>query len=248
MRNEDFIRKINPALVLNDGRLKPFAEQLLEYEYGAYPNYLPFVISNTTMRLNESLTMPYPIIISQSTVEHIKKKHDVQNAMIMRIENMLRNNVLVMESRKHKEALVVVTDCLDKEDRPIVVIMRRDFRSGDVMTNSITSMYGKRDIQGLIEASFREGCEFYPNEKTEHWLTSQGLQLPPDVTTSVLSYHYNIPDTLYCQAESLYSRKNRNNGRHSSLDNQMSYAKVRASKKKKSKSSRTYKKSTKINR
>ena len=226
MKNEDMVRKINPVLVQDNGQLKPFSEQLLEYEYGVYPNYLPFVISNTSMQLNEAAIMPYPIVIKQSTVEHIKNKHEIQNISIMRIERMIKNNVLMMESRRSKDSLVIVTDCIDKEDHPIVIIMRKGFSCGDVPVNQITSMYGKRDMEKFLEATFLDGCEFYPNEKTERWLTSQGLQLPPDVTAA-LSYHYNIPDALYCQAESVYKKGNRGGEKYRSLDEQLAYAKVR---------------------
>ena len=232
MKNENIVRKINPSLVQDDGRLKSFAEQLLEYEYGVYPKDKPFVISNITMRLNDAQVMPYPIVISQSTVEHIKKKHDIRNTSIMKIERMLQNNVLVLESRKHRDSLVVVTDCIDEEDRPIVIIMRKGFMTADMMTNKISSMYSKRSIEDFLDASFRDGCQFYPNEKTEHWLTSQRLQLPPDVVTA-LSYHYNIPDALFCQAENFYQRGNRGEKYHS-LENQINYAKTKKKKKKSS--------------
>lgn len=232
MKNEEIVRKINPGLVQENGRMKPFAEQLLEYEYGVYPKNAPFVISNTTMRLNDAIILPHPITITQSAINKIKKKHDISNAFIMRIESMLRNNVLMMESRSHKESLVVITDCIDKEDNPIVLVLRRDSPVGYKMTNQITSMYGKKNMEYFLEATFREGCEFYPNEKTEHWLSSQRLQLPPDVA-SALSYHYNIPDTLYCQAENLYHRGNRSGGSKTEkfypLEDQIAYANIRKS-------------------
>lgn len=76
MKNEDIIRKINSNLVQDDGRLKPFAEQLLEYEYGVYPTDRPFIISNTTMRLNDAFIQPHPITITQSTVNMLTNKID----------------------------------------------------------------------------------------------------------------------------------------------------------------------------
>lgn len=242
MKNEDIVRKINPELVREDGRLKPFAEQLLEYEYGIYPEDKPFVISNTTIRLNNADIMPLPITINQSTINKIKKKHDISNSFIMRIEGMLRNNVLIIKSRnKHtKNSLVVVTDCLDKQDRPIVIILRKDYLIGYKRTNNISSMYGRSNMEKFLEASFRDGCEFYPNEKTEHWLSSQRLQLSPDVASALL-YNYNISNDLYCQAENLYSRNNRSKDKkNSSLDEQIFYAKSRSSKKREQKDREDY--------
>lgn len=49
-----------------------------------------------------------------------------------------------------------------------------------------------------MEATYREGCAFYPNEKTEHWLSSQRLRLSPDVAFA-LSYDYNTPNAVICQ-------------------------------------------------
>ena len=120
MKNEDIIRKIYPGLIQDDGRLKPFSEQLLEYEYGVYPTDKPFIISNTTMRLNDAFILPHPITITQSTVNKIKQKHDIDNTFIMRIERMLRNNVLILESRhkKYRDSFVVVTDCVDDNNSP----------------------------------------------------------------------------------------------------------------------------------
>lgn len=202
MRNEDVIRKIHPGLIQEDGRLKPFSEQLLEYEYGVYPKDKPFVISNTTMRLNDAFILPHPITMTQSTVNKIKKKHDIDNTFIMRIERMLRNNVLIMESRnKHRQnCFIVVTDCVDKQDHPIILILKKDYRIGYNLTNCISSMYGKENIERLIDATFHSGCAFYPNEKTEHWLSSQRLQLSPDVAFA-LSYDYNTPNAVMCQGK-----------------------------------------------
>lgn len=198
MLNQESVRRINQKLIQKDGSMKSFTVQLLEYEYGIYPNSLPFVVSNTTMFLNGVDIDNYPLIINQSTVEHIKNKHDINNSFIMHLEKMLRNNVLVMESRKHEDSLVVVTDYFDQKKKPIIVIVRKGFYTGYVLTNQITSVYGKTHLKDLIEATYNDGLQFYPNKKTRHFISSQRLQLPPDVIRA-LSYDHNIPHASLCQ-------------------------------------------------
>ena len=40
----DAIRRINNTVVNDDGTVKSFKEQLLEYEYGYYNAFLPFIV------------------------------------------------------------------------------------------------------------------------------------------------------------------------------------------------------------
>ena len=73
----DAIRRINASAVNEDGTVKSFKEQLLEYEYGYYNAFLPFIVCADSHVIEQAGAENYPIIMNASVLAKLKQKHDL---------------------------------------------------------------------------------------------------------------------------------------------------------------------------
>ena len=68
----DAIRRINASAVNEDGTVKSFKEQLLEYEYGYYNAFLPFIVCADSHVIEQAGAENYPIIMNASVLAKIE--------------------------------------------------------------------------------------------------------------------------------------------------------------------------------
>ena len=73
----DAIRRINNTVVNDDGTVKSFKEQLLEYEYGYYNAFLPFIVYGDSRAIAQSGASNLPIVMNASVLAKLKQKHDL---------------------------------------------------------------------------------------------------------------------------------------------------------------------------
>lgn len=181
----DAIRRINNTVVNADGTVKSFKEQLLEYEYGYYNAFLPFIVYGDSRAIAQSGASNLPIVMNASVLAKLKQKHDLVPMEIAELPKMmLENNVIMMDSYTvHPGGLVMYLDTVGIHDAPLFVAFHLDQKSGEVSVNRLASVYERANIEYTICKTWEMGLNLYPNEKTENWLKSLGLQLPDNLAS-----------------------------------------------------------------
>ena len=195
------IRKISKWALDKVGNLKPFKQQLAEYEAKQLPSGTQLVVSDNSKGLAYADFSNNPIVINQTNVEKIinGKHSNIPRNIIENIDTELNNSVFAMDSRTVDNAKIVVLDAIDTDGNPIIASLTQDKKSGKIVVNELTSVYEKRDFQNYINRTIEEGKNIYTNEKTEQWLPRRGLQLPTRFTTDSVSYNNNSTNTVQSQ-------------------------------------------------
>lgn len=188
------IRKINHTVINGDGTIKSFKEQLLEYEYGYYNAFLPFVLSGDSRALAQSGAANHPIIMNANVLAKLKQKHDLVPMEIAELPKMIQeNNVIMLDSYTfHPGGLCMYLDTTGIHDAPLFVAFHLDEKSGEVSVNRLASVYERANIEFTICKTWEMGFNLYPNEKTENWLKSLGLQLPDNLASSLTGDYRSV--------------------------------------------------------
>lgn len=177
--NFEQIKKINPNII-NGENIQPFAEQLLDLQYGEYDTKFPMVVSTSTEALKyiKEIDIELPLVMNTTTAQKISTKHDIGFAYVSRCERMLKESVLGFQSLSQGTSTVVLLDDF-QFDNPVLAILRRNKEMGGSLSiNEITSIYDKERLHKLLEKTWAEDKLFYKNGKTEQYFKSIGLQLP----------------------------------------------------------------------
>ena len=220
------IKKISKWALDKVGNLKPFKQQLIEYETKQLPSGTQLVVSDNSKGLAYANFSDNPIVINQTNVEKIinGKHSNIPRNIIENIDTELNNSVFAMDSRTVDNAKIVVLDAIDTDGNPIIASLTQDKKSGKIVVNELTSVYEKRDFQNYINRTIEDGKNIYTNEKTEQWLPRRGLQLPTRFTTDSVSYNNNSTNTVQSQIAPLPLNNMQNN--QSNIQNPLEISKL----------------------
>lgn len=179
----DDIRALSSSAVGPDGSLRPFAEQVRDYAFGAMPSGDQFVVSPSTHALALTMVSDLPLLMRQRTMRKVQADHDISLDEITRLPEWIRGNVLAMESITEENALVVVADATDIHGNDIVVALHPDLDRRGVDVNEVASTYGKRNLAYLIENTVNLDKKIYTNDRTGDWILRTGLPLPERIAS-----------------------------------------------------------------
>ena len=207
------IRKISKWALDKVGNLKPFKQQLAEYEAKQLPSGTQLVVSDNSKGLAYADFSNNPIVINQTNVEKIinGKHSNIPRNIIENIDTELNNSVFAMDSRTVDNAKVVVLDATDAIGNPIIASLTLDKKNAEILVNELTSVYEKSDFQNYINRTIADGKNIYTNEKTEQWLIRRGLQLPTRFTTDSVLYNNNSTNSSQSQIAPLPLNNMQNN-------------------------------------
>ncbi|KFI90840.1 hypothetical protein BISA_2212 [Bifidobacterium saguini DSM 23967] len=200
--NIESIRRINRSAIRSDGTVKTFKEQLLEFEYGYYNATLPFIVLPNSAPLLQAGAGNYPIVMSPGILRKLKDKHSIYLEDIAELPSMIKdNNVLMLDSYTYRNGgLCMYLDKTGANDIPLFAAFHLDKKAGLTSINQFRSIYERDNIEHTILTVWNEGLSLYPNEKTEGWIQSFGLQLPDDISSLLegeyrsISKNGTIPD------------------------------------------------------
>lgn len=185
------IRRINNTVVNDDGTVKSFKEQLLEYEYGYYNATLPFIVLPNSAPLLQAGAKDYPITMSPGILTKLMHKHGIYPRDIAELPRLIQDsNVLMLDSYTYPRGGL----CMYLEERgsngvPLFAAFHLDRVASRVSVNEFLSVYERANIEFTIKRTWEKGLRLYPNEKTKSWIQSLGLQLPGEVS-SLLDGNY----------------------------------------------------------
>ena len=207
------LRKISKWAIDKVGNLKPFRQQLNEYESNQLPSGVQLIVAQNNEGLEYANVTNNPIVMKQNYVDKlIKGKHsNIPREVIENIDTELKNSVLAMDSRTVDNSRVIVLDRQDLNGNPIIATLSLDKTTGAIVINELTSVYEKSDFQNFINHTVEDNKNIYTNEKTEQWLIRNGLQLPTRFTNNSVSTNNNSTNQTQSQIAPLPLNNMQNN-------------------------------------
>lgn len=197
----------------SSGNLVPFSDQLSTYAMEKMPSGDMFVVTDSSHNVGLNEVEDLPIIMKQKTVDKIKHIHDLSLGDLLNLPTWLKEHPLAMDSLTDVNSLIVIADAQDKVGNHIIIALQLQKEVGSkgflIDVNEVASVYGKENLQFMINNTIRAGLEVYPNERTAEWSLRTGLQLPEPVFNR-LQTNYNMeksgPQQGKCEFMSLADR------------------------------------------
>ena len=176
MSNDEIIEKIAPNSLDEEGKLKSWEIQLLDYEYNIRNAREPLVVNNNSKKLLFSGIDDKPILINTSTIEKIKKVHNLDLKFLINLKGLINNPLFAIDSIQHSDSKLYVTNKKNKEGLPIIFVIRKDKNIAETYkVNEIASVYDKKNLQNLINKTIENGGKIYLNPTKTKELREMGF-------------------------------------------------------------------------
>lgn len=183
-------------IVIND--LKPFDKQVDDVLSGADTTSSHLEVLKVTPPLLRMVGVPnLPILMTARHVKTITQEdgtdsanyHGLGTELVKRLPELISDPVMIMDSLTQADSIVVVTQTVDKENRPIIGAIKLNGvgrqNSKIISANILTSAYGKENFQSFIERNIGQGSVLYVDkEKSQALSVNLGIQFP-DVMASL---------------------------------------------------------------
>ena len=194
-------------IVFNE--LKPFDKQVDDVLSGADTTSSHLEVLKVTPPLLRMVGVPnLPILMTARHVKTITQENGSDSAnyhglgveLIKKLPELISDPVMIMDSispdAKAKNSIVIVTQMLDKENRPVIGAIRlagrgNDLNGFEISANIMTSAYGKDNFQSFIERNIEQGSVLYVDKaKSQVLFETPGSNFPTTskALTSILLY------------------------------------------------------------
>lgn len=156
------------------------------------------------------------IILKQSVINKVLKKHNISVNTLRDLPEKLHNPVLVFKSaRKDTDAVVVMIDAIDNDGNNIVVAIDLKGRFNQLEVNDITSIYGKDSYEGY--ANWAENIITGDEKKVKAWIQSLPENDRRGVSKSMLSrLQEKLHEVLVAGKDSIKNPSMQENGGNNS--------------------------------
>ena len=163
-------------LVREEDTFYETVDQVLD---GTYPKRsMILVLSKTPDILKEIGLDDLPITMTQKHLYTITNKsgkykavnyHNLGIDLIKKIPSSLRQPLKILLSNTKADSIVLVTDLIDNENRPVIasIKMNGEGRIGDrfVKTNVLTSVYGRNNYEKFIKGNIENNKILYDKDE-----------------------------------------------------------------------------------
>ena len=189
--------KWSDQLLDEDGNLKTWEKQLLEYEYGLIDD-TPLVLQENSKDLSYADVDNLPITMNTSTLRKLKSKHNIDGKTIIDSARLLKKTVLGIQSKSFDSSLVFLLDYKSDRGYLMTMILRENKKLGSYEVNEITSIYDRKNFESMFIQSVDDNKKVWLNPEKIKEITSQDLQFVPD---SLSLYTNNISGVVQNQEE-----------------------------------------------
>lgn len=188
----DRIQQIKTLFI--EQRNASFAYRIADVLSGDYPERDAVYVCNTPNLIQRIGFEPLGIYMTQ---QHIKlclapetqtigtvHCHNLPIDFMDNLPQYIAHPAMVLSSLTHPEdSIVLVTDCLDKKQRPIIIALKNDGKGiADgrmIECNVLLSTYGRNGFNDFLMNSIKTGgLLFCDIKKSRNLVVSAGLQLP----------------------------------------------------------------------
>ena len=112
--------------------------------------------------------------------------HGLGAETVKKLPKMLAEPVMVMDSLTRDDSVVVLTDTVDKENRPIIAAIKLDGKGYindlEINANILASTYGRNNFNSFIQRNADNRTILYYNkEKSQELSKIPGIQFPDNL-------------------------------------------------------------------
>ena len=154
-------------------------DAILRGEMSGQPLYLgqtPAVLRRLGMK-------PLPMGIIESNAEKSVFDHGVLSREMKALADLLADPVAVFDSATVPGAVVVATDLVKSDGRPVIVAVHPNMEIRRVAANEVKSAYPRNDHEATMKRWFQDRLRYVNNGKRPEWQRFTGLQLPEKMPT-----------------------------------------------------------------
>ena len=182
-------KKWNKQLLDENGNLKSWEKQLLEYEYGLIDDTF-LIVHSDSKKLAYTGIDDLPITIKPSVIRKLKIKHNIPVSVLVNADTMVENTLLGVESKDRDDSIVFLLDKFNNEQYPII--------AGYLEVNEVASIYDKKNFENYLNNAIEQNKKVWINPDKKREVASRGLQLPLDILSL---YTNDIPSVVHNQVE-----------------------------------------------
>lgn len=190
-------KKWNKQLLDENGNLKTWEKQLLEYEYGLIDDTF-LIVHSDSKKLAYTGIDDLPITIKPSVIRKLKIKHNIPVSVLVNADTMLENTLLGVESKDRDDSIVFLLDKFNNEQYPIIAVIRKNQGKGYLEVNEVASIYDKKNFENYLNKAIEQNKKVWINPDKKREVASRGLQLPLDILSL---YTNDIPSSVHNQVE-----------------------------------------------
>ena len=190
-------KKWNKQLLDENGNLKTWEKQLLEYEYGLIDDTF-LIVHSDSKKLAYTGIDDLPITIKPSVIRKLKIKHNIPVSVLVNADTMLENTLLGVESKDRDDSIVFLLDKFNNDQYPIIAVIRKNQGKGYLEVNEVASIYDKKNFENYLNNAITQNKKVWINPDKKREVASRGLQLPLDILSP---YTYDIPSVVHNQVE-----------------------------------------------
>ena len=190
-------KKWNKQLLDENGNLKTWEKQLLEYEYGLIDDTF-LIVHPDSKKLEYTGIDDLPITIKPSVIRKLKIKHNIPVSVLVNADTMLENTLLGVESKDRDDSIVFLLDKFNNEQYPIIAVIRKNQGKGYLEVNEVASIYDKKNFENYLNKAIEQNKKVWINPDKKREVASRGLQLPLDILSL---YTNDIPSSVHNQVE-----------------------------------------------
>ena len=206
-------------IVFNE--LKPFDKQVDDVLSGADTTSSHLEVLKVTPPLLRMVGVPnLPILMTAYHVKTITQEngsgsanyHGLNVDVVKKLPELLSDPVMIMDSLTRDDSIVVVTQTVDKENRPVIGAIKLGgkgyLNSIEIDANILSSAYGRESFQSFIERNIAQGKVLYVDkEKSQELAKIPGIQFPDNFAT--LDF-----DTIIRKTNAFVNRTKENNSKN----------------------------------
>lgn len=189
--------KWNKQLLDENGKLKTWEKQLLEYEYGLIDDTF-LIVHSDSKKLAYTGIDDLPITIKPSVIRKLKIKHNIPVSVLVNADTMLENTLLGVESKDRDDSIVFLLDKFNSDQYPIIAVIRKNQGKGYLEVNEVASIYDKKNFENYLNNAITQNKKVWINPDKKREVASRGLQLPLDILSP---YTYDISSVVHNQVE-----------------------------------------------
>ena len=190
-------KKWNKQLLDENGNLKSWEKQLLEYEYGLIDDTF-LIVHSDSKKLAYTGIDDLPITIKPSVIRKLKIKHNIPVSVLVNADTMLENTLLGVESKDRDDSIVFLLDKFNNDQYPIIAVIRKNQGKGYLEVNEVASIYDKKNFENYLNNAIEQNKKVWINPDKKREVASRGLQLPLDILSL---YTNDIPSVVHNQVE-----------------------------------------------
>ena len=179
--------KQNLELLNSVQKEKTFSEQVDEVLDGKMPFYSALKVSDTPEILLSVGCKQLPMLYTQKHLKNaIKPKdkrghtHGLNINQIKRLDQLISNPLMIMDSISKKNSILIVTSETDKDGLPVMVSVTPNgkgrYELEEVDSNFITSVYGRNNFPNFFRRVVESDNLLYCNKKSQEMFERWGEQ------------------------------------------------------------------------